>query len=355
LIKTDSDGNKMWDKTFGGANIDWSRCVQQTTDGGYIITGYTELDNGPEIGDVWLIKTDSDGNEIWNKTFGGTDCEVGYSVQQTTDNGYIITGITGSYETEDLDVWLIKTDSNGNKIWDKTFGGTGIDAGFWVRQTTDGGYIITGEKETSDARYVDVWLIKTDSNGNKIWDKTFGGTYNDLGNCVQQTTDGGYIITGYTELYSSPGGGDIWLIKTDSNGDKMWDKSYGVILNTGWGNSVQQTSDGGYIIAGFGWTFGTGHSDAWLIKTDSNGNKIWDRKLGGIVQEMGNCVQQTTDGGYIITGHTWSYGAGECDVWLIKTDKYGRPRNKSISSSSLLRFLERFPLLQRLLQRLGLQ
>ena len=286
-----------------------------------------------------MIKTDSDGNKIWDKTLGVSDCDVGYSVQQTTDGGYIITGITASIETEDWDVLLIKTNSDGKEIWNKTFGGTGLDAGTCVRQTNDGGYIITGEKETSDAGYWDVWLIKTDSDGNKIWDKTFGSTRNDLGNCVQQTNDGGYIITGYTELYLD---GDVWLIKTDSDGKKIWAKSYGVLQNVGWGNWVEQTSDGGYIVTGFAWEIIGGYNDAWLIKTDSDGKKIWDRKLGGQSQELGNCVQQATDGGYVITGETWSYGAGESDVLLIKTDKDGKPRNKAINKP-ITNFLQSHP------------
>ena len=215
LIKTDSNGNEIWNKTYGGSNIDWSRSVQQTNDGGYILTGVTL--SFDDDGDVWLIKTDSAGNMMWNKTFGLIDyCDVGHSVQQTTDGGYVITGSTGPLS--DGSVWLIKTDSDGNEIWNKTLGGTGHEDGICVRQTTDGGYIITGEKETSDARFGDVWLIKTDSDGNKMWDKTFGGLYSDLGMCVQQTSDGGYIITGYTELY---GGGGACLIKPDSDGNKM--------------------------------------------------------------------------------------------------------------------------------------
>jgi len=337
LIKTDSDGNQIWNKTFGGTNYEIGYSVQQTTDEGYILTGGTGEDYDY---DAWLIKTDSDGNMMWDKTFGGTDCAIGFSVQQTTDEGYIITGETGSYETEDFDVLLIKTDSNGNEIWNKTFGGTGaLDTGLCVRQTNDGGYIITGSKVTSEMGYVDVWLIKTDSDGNKMWAKTFGGPYTDVGFCVQQTTDGGYIITGYTELYLK---GDIWLIKTDSDGKKIWAKSYGVLQNVGWGNWVQQTTDGGYIVTGFAWKISGGYTDAWLIKTDSNGKKIWDRKFGGTSEDMGNCVQQTSDGGYVITGHTWSYGIGEADVWLIKTDKYGKPRNKAINKP-ILNFLQSHP------------
>ena len=264
---------EKWNKTFGGANNDDGHSVAETSDGGYIITGGTVSYDAGDW-DVWLIKTDSNGNEIWNKTFGGANFnDEGYSVEQTLDGGYIITGSTYSYGAGECDIWLIKTDSNGNEEWDKTFGGADYDQGRSVEQTSDGGYIITGGTKSYGAGYFDVWLIKTDSNGNEIWNKTFGE--DSCGFSVEQTSDGGYIITGETILYDAEMTTDVWLIKTDSNGNEIWNKTFG---GAGWdfGRSVTQTSDGGYIVTG-----GDGGGDVWLIKVKGEGKGIPAFELSG--------------------------------------------------------------------------
>jgi hypothetical protein len=314
LIKTDADGNKLWEKTFGGIRDDRGHSVQQTSDGGFILLGWTESFDAREA-DVWLVKTDASGNIEWDRTFGGSDRDKGSSVQQTSDGGFILVGYTESFGAGWADVWLIKTDADGNKLWEKTFGGSGLDSGSSVQQTSDGGFILVGYTTSFGAGGFDVWLIKTDADGNKLWEKTFGGSGRDWGSSVQQTSDGGFILVGYTTSF---GAGDVWLIKTDANGNKQWDRTFGGSdWDEGW--SVQQTSDGGFIIVGWTWSFGAGGPDVWLIKTDANGNKQWDRTFGGSDWDEGYSVQQTSDGGFIIVGSTESFGAGEGDVLLIKS------------------------------------
>lgn len=309
-----------WIKTFGGEYRDFGESVQQTNDEGYIITGYTES-LGTGGWDVWLIKTNKNGNKMWDKTFGGTNDDCSYYVQQTNDNGYIIIGWTESYSYY-RNIWMIKTDSNGNKIWEKTFGSTNFSMGLAVQQTADGGYILVGQI-LSDISFMDVLLVKTDGNGNEEWNRTFGGIEDEQGFSVQQTIDGGYIITGQTMSFGT-GAQDVWLIKTDNNGIELWNKTFGGQNHDySFGLSVKQTSDDGYIIVGDTLSFLTGSVDVWLIKTDSNGDKQWDQIFGGTSTDEGNSVQQTTDGGYIIGGNTWSFGIGGINVWLIKTDSYG--------------------------------
>jgi hypothetical protein len=327
LIKTDANWNISWAKTYGGTDYDRAFSVEQTSDGGYIVAGRTSSFGAGDY-DIFLIKTDANGNVQWAKTYGGTDWDHASSVQQTYDGGYIVAGGTSSFGAGSGDIFLIKTDANGNIIWAKTYGGTYSDGARSVQQTSDGGYIVAGY--TSSWPNYDIFLIKTDANGNVQWAKTYGGTYWDEAYSVQQTSDGGYIVAGRTSSFGA-GYSDIFIIKTDANGNIQWAKTYGGTDND-WAHSVQQTSDGGYIVAGWTRSFGAGGSDVFLIKTDANGNIIWAKTYGGTYSDAAYSVQQTSDGGYILAGATPSFGAGYDDIFLIKTDANG-----NIGSCSIVR------------------
>jgi hypothetical protein len=319
-----------WNRTFGGPENDWGLSAQQTQDGGYIILADTASFGAGNF-DVWLIKTDSSGHKVWDKTFGGPKEDRGVSALQTPDGGYIIAGMTGSVEAGHSGVWLIKADSSGNKVWDKTFGGSESYSA-WAhafQPTSDGGYIFTGESVPYESgEYhetgIDLWLAKTDALGNEEWERTFGGSHSDRGFSVQQTQDGGYIIAG-----EACWGNNAWLIKTDASGNKEWDKAFDD-TQVAW--SVQQVQDGGYIVAGR-----VAVDDVWLMKTDASGNKLWDKTFGGSEYDEGYSVKQTRDGGYIIAGETMGHGGiDHRDVWLVKTDATGNKQwDRAFGSSDM--------------------
>jgi hypothetical protein len=319
LIKTNASGDTLWTKTYGGTTFEVGQSVQQTLDGGYIITGYTYSFGGSDY-DVYLIKTNASGDTLWTRTYGGADFDGGWSVQQTSDGGYIVAGSTGSFGAGNSDVYLVKTNASGDTLWTRTYGGTNSDGGYSVNLTSDSGYIITGYT-FSFGDSVQVYLIKTNTLGDTLWTRTYGGTAWDEGWSVQQTSDGGYIVAGGTESFGA-GSYDVYLIKTNASGDTLWTRTYGGAGRDG-GYSVQQTSDGGYIIAGYTLSFGVGGGDVYLIKTNASGDTLWTRTYGGTGSDEGYSVQQTSDGGYIIGGLTGSFGAGASDVYLIKTDGNG--------------------------------
>jgi hypothetical protein len=321
LSKWDATGNISWvNALVDGTAFNYGSSVQQTTDGGYIVTGSTESFAGGY--ELWLSKWDATGNVSWVNALGGTIDDYGYSVQQTTDGGYIVTGYTGSFGTgNSYDLWLSKWDAIGTVSWVKTLGGTSDDYGYSVQQTTDNGYIATGSTMSFGAGGYDLWLSKWDATCNVSWVKTLGGTGDDEGEFVQQTTDGGYIVTGYTNSFGA-GGYDLWLSKWDATGNVSWVKTLGGTSDD-YGYSVQQTTDGGYIVTGYTDSFGAEGYDLWLSKWGATGNISWVKTLGGTNDDYGYSVQQTVDSGYIVTGYTASFGAEGYDLWLSKWDSQG--------------------------------
>ena len=308
----------VWTRTFGGEGINEAGdYVLQTNDGGYVILG--QITASQPYDGVWLIKTDSNGDEEWNRTFfDGNAYHQGHSVYQTNDGGFIIAG--AGILAESWDGWLIKTDSDGFIEWDTTFGGSDEDRFTSVQQTDDGGYIITGMSVNLSGNS-DCWLVKADADGNEQWARYFDFGLIDWGHDVQQTSDGGYIIFGEAQNSENiDEHADFLLIKTDSNGNEQWNKTLGSSELTEAGRSGQQTSDGGYIIVGrIELDIDNQDTDVLLIKTDSEGNEQWSQNFSGTGEQHGSCVQQTTDGGYIISGISWHSNFGPTHL-IIKTD-----------------------------------
>jgi hypothetical protein len=246
---------------------------------------------------------------------------VGHSLIQTSDGGYAIAGFTSSFGAGEDDVYVVKLDANGNLQWTKTIGGPESEEGHSLIQTSDGGFAITGYTKSFGAREWDVYVVKLDAHGNLQWTKTIGGKKEDMGHSLIQTSDGGYAIAGATQSFGA-GEWDVYVVKLDANGNLQWTKTIGG-PESDWGSSLIQTSDGGFAIAGFTTSFGAGRDDVYVVKLDANGNLQWTKTIGGPESEEGNSLIQTSDGGFAITGTTTSFGAGETDVYVVKLDKNG--------------------------------
>ena len=341
IVKLDADGNKLWDKTIGGGNQDYLKSLQQTNDGGYVLGGNS---NSPASGDktigskgdldYWIVKLDANGNKIWDKTIGGSNEDNLQALQQTNDGGYILGGYSNSLISGDktendkgnYDYWVVKLDVNGNKIWDKTIGGNNEDRLMSLQQSSDGGYILGGysnspiseDKTASDKGSYDYWVVKLDANGNTIWDNTVGGSGGDLLSRLKQTLDGGYVLVGHSSSNISAdktenckGSEDYWIVKLDPNGNRSWDKTIGGVGEE-YPYSLQQTSDGNYILGGVSNSSISGDKtenskggfDYWLVKLDPNGNMIWDNTIGGSGDDFLFSLQQTVGGGYILCGYS---------------------------------------------------
>ncbi len=309
-----------WLKTYGGTNEDFAYSISQTSDGGYIVAGYT-YSYGSGYSDFLILKLDSSGNVVWSKTYGGTNYDGAFSISQTSDGGYIVAGETWSYGSGGSDFLILKLDSSGNRQWSRTYGGSNSDIAQSISQTSDGGYIVAGSTWSYGSGYYDFLILKLDSLGNRQWSRTYGGSNHDIAQSISQTSDGGYIVTGYTSSYGS-GYSDFLILKLDSSGNHQWSRTYGG-SNSDFARSISQTSDGGYIVAGDTRSYGSGGFDFLILKLDSSGNRQWSRTYGGSNDDVPYSISQTSDGGYIVAGDTRSYGSGGSDFLILKLDSSG--------------------------------
>jgi uncharacterized delta-60 repeat protein len=321
VFKLNSTGSIVWQNTYGGIYYDDAASVQQTADGGYIVAG-TTYSFGAQTGDFWLLKLNPDGSILWQKIYGGTGDDEAYSVRQTSDGGYIAAGTTNSFGAVGYDAWVLKVDSTGGVVWAKSYGGTSFDIAYSIKQTSDGGYIVAGSTNSFGIGGSDhAWILKLNSTGEITWQKIYGGSGNDEASCIQQTLDGGYIVAGDTNSIGA-GYDDCWVFKLNSTGSVLWSYTYGG-SDYDDAYSIEQTSDGGYIVAGTTYSFGAGSGDFWLLKLDSTGAVVWQNTYGGIYDDVVYSVQQTPDGGFIAAGATASFGVGIYNVWVVKLQAGG--------------------------------
>ena len=365
IVKLNSNGVIEWQKSLGGSSDDHANFIQQTSEGGYIVVGYSSSNDGDVIGnhggsDYWIVKLDSNGDIQWQKSLGGSLGDFASSIQQTSDGGYVVAGFSLSNDGDVTgnnigDYWLVKLTNSGNIQWQKTLGASIGSAIQSIRQTSDGGYIVTG---TSTYNAVgnhgasDYWIAKLDNNGSIQWQKYFGGSGYDLVHSVQQTSDGGYIMVGNSasvdgDVTGNHGFYDAWIVKLNSAGVIQWQKSIG---GSAYDNafSIQQTSDGGYILEGYsvsndGDVIGNhGAADAWVVKISSNGIVQWHKSLGGNNSDYGQSIQQTSDGGYILAGFSNSTNGdvangthGNNDYWIVKLSPDNLSTNEASNKNSI--------------------
>jgi hypothetical protein len=316
LIKTDELGNQEWMKTYGSNSYEYGISLINAPDNGYFIVG-----RQGHFGNwnIYLIKADENGDLIWSETYGlGGINDMAIDCQQTNDDGYIITGRKGTFDNED--VFLMKLDLYGDTIWTKKYGGSGTDSGNAVQQTSDNGYIISGWTYSFGAGQCDAYLIKTNENGDASWTKTYGTTGYDYGGPVIQTDDDGYMISGSTDNSGSDGM-DLYLIRTDSNGDTLWTRTY---ISSGWESAISmvETNDNNYLILSK-YNEEGGTEDIFMRKIDHSGNTLWTNVFGESGNDGGYCVKETSDNGFVITGTSYNVDNGNYDIYLLKTDDNG--------------------------------
>jgi hypothetical protein len=308
LLKTDSSGNEEWSKTYGGSSWDEGSYILTTDDGGYLLMGWT-LSITP--GKIWLLRLNSIGDTLWTKHFGGGNWDGGSYMIETSDEGYAIVGYTYSFANGQSDLWIIKIDSFGNKLWDKIYGGLSYDYGASIIQILDEGYFILGSARTSDTSDPEIWLIRTDSNGDSLWSKKYGIG---IGESIIETSDGNYLITASHPMFINSK-----IIKINSEGNILWSKSFKTSLDLG--NSIVRCPDDGFIIAGYTSMLIYGQSDLAVTKINTDGDILWTKILGGLDQETGRSICKTVNSEYIILGSTNAQGTGGTDLWLLLLGK----------------------------------
>ena len=321
MLKVDHTGEQVWRKDYTYSSNDRVNTVIELEDGSLVMAGFS-TSNTNSSKDLLIMRTDSEGNIEWQSLYGDTRDEIANSISSASDGGFIIAGEITNENTGNSSCYLLKVNNNGEFEWDRSFGGSLNDQGFFLISANDGGFVITGVTRSQNDSSGDLWLIKVNNTGEILWEKTFGGENFESGRSLQQTSDEGYIIVGQTESFGN-GNNDAYLLKTDSQGNEIWSRTYGG-SGTDQGRYVVETLDQGYIISGYTDSYGSmGGFNFWLIKTDSNGDLEWQEYYGGSGDDRAFCGMQASDGGYAIVGQSNTGGSTGVDILLVKTDDIG--------------------------------
>ncbi|MFW9967553.1 MAG: hypothetical protein ACFFEA_10405 [Candidatus Thorarchaeota archaeon] len=323
LAKTNTSGNLEWSHSFGGFDRDLGHTVIECYDGGFAVAGSTHS-YGEGSSDLWLLRTNGTGHPIWNKSYGGTGWDECFDLVECYDGGFAIVGETLSFGNG-KEVILIKTDILGNEMWMNTFGGPEDDRGSSIVRCSDGGYAISATTSSFCAGSSDMWLIRTDRHGQLMWNKTFGGLYEDVANSVLLCNDGGFLLVGKTQIaeYDS---GTLFLVRLDVNGNQIWNESYIGSSYYGEGWSAVECSDGGFgVIGSMHTAWLSDFDDIWFLRFDSDGRIQWTRKHGGAEISIalgGYSVIECDDMGFVIAGK-FGDQSSQTDIWLCRTDASG--------------------------------
>ena len=360
----------VWDSTYGGSDDDWAFDVIECSDGGFLVGAITySFGNG--WGDIWLIRLDKEGTPEWSHAYGDTNGEYGDAIIELDDGSFVVAGYTNSFGAGGYDAWLLCVDEDGNHLWNQTYGGSGNDWCFDAVKCVSDGFALVGTTENFGASGRDMWLIRTDDVGNHLWNRTYGGSETEYGRSLVECDEGGFVLAGHTNSYGS-GEKDAWLVKTDSSGNPIWNHPFGNVGNDE-AYSIVKDNSGGYAFSGSTLSIVSGGQQLWLVKINDDGDLIWQEEYGGEGGDTGYALEKMndnyllggalsassndfflvcanssgnqmwsehwggsngdgceglvycSDGSIVLAGHTWSYGAGGGDVWVISVDDISPP------------------------------
>lgn len=318
LVKTDSAGDTVWTRSYGGPGDEIARSVIETADGGFVIAGRTQS-IGDNTWNIYLLKTGADGRDVWVKTYGQTDRDFGMSVIQTSDGGYALVGGTMGADGETYDIYLVKTDADGNEAWVRSYGGDDGEFATSIAETRDGGYMVAACTESFGEGMLDVYLIRTDGQGQVTWTRTYGGEGWDMPWDIRQTSDGGFIVVGETESYGEDGP-DVYLIRTDGDGEPLWIRNYGG-PGRETGRAVWETPEGDFIVGGSIHAYEEWGRDIYIARVDARGEVLWVKSFGGPGNDVAHSITQAMDGTCIVAGETASLGPGKSDACILKVEQ----------------------------------